>query len=298
MTSERIGFIGIGNMGAPMAGRLLDAQYRLVVADPSDAAVAAAVERGAVRAATPAEVAAEAETVLLSLPTPAVVREVVTGRDGLLARPGKLRTVVDMSTTGPRVAEEVAAELAKHGITLIDAPVSGGIAGARKGTLAIMVSGPSADCETLRPMLATMGNVTHVGERAGMAQTLKVVNNIISVTTLAIASEALALGTKAGLDPKLMVDVINAGSGRCNATTDKIPNFVLSGSFDFGFPVALSRKDAGLCLQAAEELGVPMIVGNAVRQLLTVTQARYGAEADMTMVARCVEEWAGVEIRG
>jgi 2-hydroxy-3-oxopropionate reductase len=297
MTGTRIGFIGVGTMGGPMAGHLLDAQHRLVICDRNDAAAAPVAERGARRVATPVEVAAEAETILLSLPTPAIVREVILGADGLLSAPGMVRTVVDMSTTGPRVTEELAAALAERGITLIDAPVSGGPAGARRGSLAIMASGPHATVEALRPALETMGKLTHVGERAGMAQTLKVINNLMSVTSMVIASEALALGVKAGLDPALMLQVINAGSGASNATLDKIPNYVLSRRFDFGFPVALSRKDIGLCLQTAEELGVPMPVGSAVLQVMTMTQARFGPDADLTTIARCVEEWSNVEIK-
>ena len=148
------------------------------------------------------------------------------------------------------------------------------------------------------PVLEQLGKPTHIGEEPWMGQMLKVINNLISVTSLAIASEALVMGCKAGLDPKVMMDVINAGTGRTNATTDKIPKFVLSRSFDFGFAIGLSAKDIRLCLEESEALGVPMVVGSSVRQLVNITKSRLGADADLTEIIRPIEEWAGVTVTG
>jgi len=161
-----------------------------------------------------------------------------------------------------------------------------------------MVACASAVLPEVLPVLEALGKPTHVGEEPWMGQMLKVINNIISVTSLAIASEALVLGVKAGLDPKVMLDVINAGSGRNSATQDKFPRSILPGTFDFGFATGLSYKDVRLCVDEAENMGVPMVVGAAVRQMLAVTNAKFGPTSDFTSITRVVEEWAGVEVRG
>jgi len=297
MTEARLGFIGVGRMGGPMAGRLLDAGYQLAIHDTSEAAMAPLLARGAQRCASPAAVASSAETLLVSLPTPWVVRDVALGPNGIAAG-SRVKTLVDLSTTGPRVATEVARALAPKGIAAVDAPVSGGVPGAQKGTLAVMVSCPAQLFEQLEPVLRVFGKVFLVGERPGMGQTMKLANNLMSATALAITSEAMVMGVKAGLDPKVMLDVINAGSGRNSASQDKFPRSVLPRSFDFGFTHELLYKDVKLCLDEAEALGVPMWVGNAVCQLLGVAKVRQGPSADITTIVKCVEEWAGVEVKG
>ncbi len=297
MTEARLGFIGVGRMGAPMAGRLLDAGFKLVIYDTSESAMVPLLTRGAQRSGSPAGVASEVETVLVSLPTPWIVRAVALGKDGIVAG-SRVKTFIDLSTTGPRVAVEVAQALSAKGIVAVDAPVSGGVTGAEKGTLAIMVSGPSELFASLEPMLRVLGKVFLVGDRPGMGQTMKLANNLMSATALAITSEAMVMGVKAGLDPQVMLDVINAGSGRNSASQDKFPRSVLPRSFDFGFTNELLYKDVKLCLDEGEALGVPMVVGNAVGQLLGVAKARQGPGADITTIVRCIEEWAGVEVKG
>ncbi|MER2534076.1 MAG: NAD(P)-dependent oxidoreductase [Rhizobiaceae bacterium] len=291
-----LGFIGLGSMGNAMAGRLLDAGHRLVVYDRSQAAVDALVARGAVAAGGVADVARQARIVFGSLPTPDVVREVALGRDGLTG--GMARLFVDLSTTGPRVSSAVAEGLAQAGITLVDAPVSGGRAGALKGGLSIMASAPRAAFDEVEALLRVFGKVFHVGDRAGLAQTMKLVNNIISVAALAITSEGMVMGVKAGLDPDVMIDVLNASSGRNSATTDKFPRAVLPRSFDFGFASGLSAKDVRLCLQEADAMGLPMVVGASVQQMLSMTNAMFGPQSDFTSMCRLVEQWADVEVRG
>jgi len=292
-----LGFVGVGMMGGPMAARLLDAGVRLAIYDTSEAALGPLMAKGATRCASPAEVASAADIVLVSLPTPKVVREVALGGNGVIAGE-RANVFVDLSTTGPRVAVEVAQGLAVKGITAVDAPVSGGPTGAQKGTLAIMASCPADVFARVEPVLAHFGKVFHVGERPGMGQTMKLANNLLSATALAITSEALVMGAKAGLDPQVMVDVINAGSGRNSATQDKFPRCVLPRKFDFGFPTELLYKDVKLCLDEGEALGVPMLVGNAVRELLGVAKAVQGPRADITTLVKCVEAWAGVEVKG
>jgi 3-hydroxyisobutyrate dehydrogenase-like beta-hydroxyacid dehydrogenase len=206
--------------------------------------------------------------------------------------------VVDLSTTGPGVAAEVAAGLAARGIQLVDSPVSGGVPGARAGTLAVMVSCPRQELALVEPILKLLGKPFFTGEKPGLAQTAKLANNLLSAAAMAVTSEAMAMGVKAGLDPRVLLDIINNGSGRNTATQDKFPRFILKGDFAYGFATGLSYKDVRLCIDEAEALGVPMVVGAAVRQMLAVTNAKYGPDSDFTSIARVVEEWAGVEIRG
>jgi len=297
MTDPELGFIGIGRMGNPMMARLLDAGYSIHVYDPSDQAMAIAKQRGAKPAESPAAVASAADIVLVSLPTPDVVRQVVLDETQGIVRGTRARLVIDLSTTGPRMAGAVAAALAAEGrIALVDSPVSGGIAGAEKGTLALMVSCPKPVYAEVEPILKHLGKLFFVGESPGQGQTLKLVNNLLSAAALAIASEGMVMGVKAGLDPQIMIDVINVSSGRNSATLDKIPRAVLPRSFDFGFTTGLSYKDVRLCVDEAEALGIPMVVGGAVRQFLAMTNALYGPESDCTEMIRMVEGWGGVEV--
>jgi len=300
MSTERkdsLGFVGIGRMGAPMVTRLLRAGHDVIIYDTNLQATAALAAEGARVAASPREVADAARTVLMSLPLPQVVIAVGLGENGLV-HGSAVKTVIDLSTTGPQAAGQLAAGLQARGIATIDCPVSGGVAGAERGSLALMMSGAPEEIERARPVLSVLGRPMYVGERPGMAQTMKVINNLISVTALAITSETLVLGAKAGLDPDIMVQIINAGSGRTNASEDKIPKFVLTRSFDFGFALGLSAKDIRLCLETSEQLGVPLRVGEAVRQLLNAARDKYGEQADMTELIRYVEADAGVEVRG
>jgi len=291
-----LGFVGVGRMGGPMASRLLDAGHQLVVFDTSADATAPLAARGARVATSAGDVASLAPIVFVSLPTPSVVQTIALSPGGIISGTA-VRIVVDVSTTGPGVAGAVAKALAEKDITYVDSPVSGGIAGAVKGTLAVMVACPRAIYDEVEPILKTFGRTFYTGEKAGLAQTAKLANNLLAAAAMVVSSEAVAMGVKAGLDPKVLIDIINAGSGRNSATQDKFPRSVLTRSFDFGFATGLSYKDVRLCVDEAEALGVPMIAGSAVRQMLAVTQAKFGADSDFTSIARVVEEWAGVEIK-
>jgi 3-hydroxyisobutyrate dehydrogenase-like beta-hydroxyacid dehydrogenase len=291
-----LGFVGVGRMGGPMASRLLDAGYGLIVYDTNAAAVEALTARGATAAASPAQVASMAKVVLISLPTPSTVKAVTLGPDGI--SDGTLvRTVIDLGTTGPVVAREVAAGLAGRQITLVDSPVTGGVAGAIAGTLAMIVSCPPHVCGEVEPIVSTFGRVFRVGEAPGQAQIAKLANNLLSAAALAVTSEAMAMGVKAGLDPNVLIDIINAGSGRNSATEDKFPKAILPGTYDFGMRTGLFLKDVRLCIAEAEALGVPMIVGEAVRQMFALTQARFGPDSDFTEIAKVVEEWSVSGVR-
>jgi 3-hydroxyisobutyrate dehydrogenase-like beta-hydroxyacid dehydrogenase len=288
-----LGFIGVGKMGGPMARRLLDAGHALTIHDTSADAVGDLVSRGAVAVASPAAVAAVADVVLICLPTPSIVTHVTTGPSGLIEGT-RVRTVIDMGTTGPVTSREVAAALAAKGITLAESPVTGGVSGAVAGTLALIVSCPDAVFDDVAAVVGTFGRVYRVGTEPGQAQIAKLANNLLSAAALAVTSEVMAMGTKAGIDPKLLIDIINAGSGRNSATEDKYPQAILPRTFDFGMKTGLFLKDVRLCLAEAAALGVPMVVGEAVRQMFSLTQARFGPSSDFTEIARLVEEWADV----
>jgi len=293
-----VGFVGVGRMGGPMASRLLDAGYELCIYDVSPEALKPFTERGARVAASPAEVASQAEIVLVSLPTPDIVRQVALGGNAGIINGSKVRQMIDLSTTGPGVAAEVAGKLAERQIGWVDSPVSGGMTGAKAGTLAVMVSCPKKIFGEIEPMMKTFGKLFFAGEKPGMAQTAKLANNLLAATAMVATSEVMAMAVKAGLDPKLLIDIINASSGRNSATQDKFPRAILPRTFDFGFATGLSYKDVRLCVEEAEAMGVPMVVGGAVREMLAITRARFGADSDFTHIAKVLEEWAGVEIKG
>jgi 3-hydroxyisobutyrate dehydrogenase-like beta-hydroxyacid dehydrogenase len=291
-----IGFIGLGNMGAHMARRLLDAGHKVVVYDTRQEAIGNLAARGAIAARSPAEVADAAETVLASLPTPDVVLAVATGPSGVIEGK-KVRRFVDLSTTGAVMAERIFEALRARNIVQIDSPVSGGVRGAEKGTLAVMVSGPRADIAAVEPALKVIGKLFVVGERPGLGQTMKLVNNVLSATAMAATSEALVTGVKAGLEPQQMLDVINAGTGRNTATEDKFAKAVLPGTFDLGFAAALMLKDVKLFLAEREALGVPTDVIAAVCRLFQLACDECGTDADLSAVVMPVERRAGVEVR-
>jgi 3-hydroxyisobutyrate dehydrogenase-like beta-hydroxyacid dehydrogenase len=291
-----IGFIGLGNMGAHMARRLVEAGYRVIVYDTRQEAIGNLTACGAVAARSPAEVADGAETVIASLPTPDVVLTVATGPRGVIE--GKrVRRFVDLSTTGSVMAQRIFKLLAARNIVQIDSPVSGGVTGAEKGTLAVMTSGPRADVEAVKPALKVLGKVFFIGERPGAGQTMKLCNNVLSATAMAATSEAMVMGVKAGLDPRIMLDVINAGTGRNTATEDKFGRVVLPGKFNLGFAAGLMTKDVKLYLAEAKELGVPMEIIESVARLFQLTCDEFGPDADITAIVQPVENRAGVKVR-
>jgi 3-hydroxyisobutyrate dehydrogenase-like beta-hydroxyacid dehydrogenase len=289
---EKIAFIGVGRMGSGMVARLMAAGHELTIYDPAAAATAPLAALGATVAGSAADAAAMCAVAMASVPGPADAR--ATAR--LIAESPALKVFVDLSTSGPAAAQAIAALLAPRGIAAIDAPVSGGIKGAAAGKLAIMASGPAAAMDRVTPLLELLGKVYRLGEKAGLGQTVKLANNLMSAASLAIAAEALAMGVKAGVDPAAMLEVLNASSGRNSATQDKIPKHVLNRRFDFGFANELSFKDVRLCLDEAEAMGVPMVVGAAVRQMLSITRQIHGAAADCTELVKVVESWAGCQI--
>jgi 3-hydroxyisobutyrate dehydrogenase-like beta-hydroxyacid dehydrogenase len=279
-----------------MAERLLKDGYTLTVFDVNAAVAQALAQKGAQVASSVQAVADAVDTVLISLPTPDIVKDVTTGNKGLI-HGSKVKTVVDLSTTGAGMAQWVHAALAVKGIEFVDSPVSGGRGGAIAGTLAVMVSGQHATYERLTPVLKNIGKMFFIGDKPGMAQTMKLANNLLSAAAMAITSEAVGMGVKAGLDPSIMIDVINAGSGMSTASRDKFPRSILPRKFDYGFTTALMYKDVRLCLEESQALGVSMPVATAVRDIWKRTNDDFGGDKDFTNVIRVIEQSMGVEVK-
>ena len=292
-----IGFIGLGKMGFPMARRLIEAKHQLTVFDQRQEAVEKLVALGAQAASSTKDVADRAETVLASLPSLQASLEVATGTGGVIE--GKrVRRFVDLSTVGSHMAVRIHDLLKQRNIVQLDSPVSGGVGGAEKGTLAVMVSGPRADFEVAKPALGVIGKVFFIGEKPGSGQTMKLANNFLSATAMVATSEAVVMGVKSGLDPAVMIDVINAGSGLNTASRDKFPRSVLPRTFDFGFATGLMVKDVRLCLEEMKHLGLSMEVAEAVGRLWEVIIRDMGPDSDFTSAIKPIEKAAGVVVGG
>ncbi|MEH2514794.1 3-hydroxyisobutyrate dehydrogenase-like beta-hydroxyacid dehydrogenase [Bradyrhizobium sp. AZCC 1610] len=293
-----IGFIGLGKMGFPMARRLIEAKHQLTVFDTRKEVVDQLVALGAQAASSPKDVADRCETVLASLPSLQASLDVATGGAAGVIEGKRVRRFVDLSTVGSQMATRIHGLLAAKNIVQIDSPVSGGVGGAEKGTLAVMASGPRADYEAVKPALDVIGKVFFIGEKPGSAQTMKLANNFLSATAMVATSEAVVMGVKAGLDPAVMIDVINAGSGLNTASRDKFPRSVLPRSFDFGFATGLMVKDVRLALAEMKSLGLSMEVAEAVGRLWEVIIRDEGPESDFTAAIKPIEKAAGVVVGG
>jgi 3-hydroxyisobutyrate dehydrogenase-like beta-hydroxyacid dehydrogenase len=292
-----IGFIGLGKMGLPMARRLVEAKHQLVVFDTRKEAVDVLVKLGAQAASSPRDVADRTETVMASLPSLQASLEVATGKDGVIEGK-KVKRFVDLSTTGSQMAVKIHGLLAKKNIVQVDSPVSGGVSGAEKGTLAVMVSGPKADYEAIKPAIEVIGKPFFIGTKPGAGQTMKLANNFLSATAMVATSEAVVMGVKSGLDPKVMIDVINSGSGMNTASRDKFPRAVLPRSFDFGFATGLMVKDVRLAVEEMRAMGLSMEVAEAVGRLWEAVIKDQGAESDFTAATKTIEKAAGVVVGG
>lgn len=296
-SDKKIGLIGIGNIGQHFALRLLNQGYEVTVFDVNREAVERIAAAGATVAASAAELASKVDTILLSLPTPAIVKNVVSAPQGLIFG-NQVKLVVDMSTTGPDATRDIAATLSEENIELIGAPVSGGTANAEQGKLAIMAAGPRAAYDRMRPLFDVLGrSIFYLGEDPSLGQTVKIINNTLYATSLIASCEALVYGVKAGLDPQAMLDVINASSGRSFATLERIPQCALDGSFPLRFTVELLHKDVKMCMDDSERLGVPMHVNPVSRQFLAFAMTQGDGLKDNMEVLKHIENWAGVELR-
>lgn len=293
-----LGVVGLGAMGSGIAARLVGGPEPVYVYDANPEAIKRAVESGCVAAESARDVADRADVVLLSLPDARIVLDVAGGERGLLGG-SRVRTVVDLSTTGPAGAARLLELTTKAGVDYLDAPVSGGPGGAWSGTLTVMGAGRPETFARLEPILHRFGKtVLHVGDEPGQGQLVKVLNNLMSASAIAITAEALTLATKKGLDPNRFLDAVNASSGRNTASADKFPRCVVPRTFDFGFRMSLMTKDVSLALSEANDNHVPMVIGSTVGQLWQLADNTLAAGADCTELAKVVETWAGVTIGG
>ena len=290
-----LGFIGTGNMGLPMAEKLVDAGQTLIAYDARPDALEPLRERQVRVAKSVRDIADSAETVFVSLPTLDALRSVCIGADGVV-QGSAVKTLVNTCTVGVPLVEEIAGVAAEKGITVIDCPISGGPPGARAGTLSVMVSGAPGVVDKLIPLLSTWGPVTNAGTEPGLAQVLKLTNNILSAVAFAATSEAYVMGAKGGLDPEVMTQAINVGSGRNSATLDKFPRSVLTRSFDYGAEMHILMKDIDLAIAQGERLGVPMWVCQAARLAYKHAVFVDGDKPDITTLVKHTERAAGFEI--
>lgn len=288
-----IGFIGVGAIGRPMAERMLS-QFALTICDTNEEARAHFADR-APTCSSASELADRSEIVFACLPTHDSYRAVIRGTDSLLD--GKaIRVLVQVGTTGPDIAREMAADCAAAGVQLLDCPVTGGPHKALEGTLAAIVSGDPGAFERAEPLIRTFAaDVIYLGHDAGQAQIMKLINNILSATNLAASCEALVLGVKAGLDPAAMLQVLNVGTGQNSATLSKIPDHILKRTFDYGGRLEVVHKDLASFVNQARLLGLSVPFADLVESTYSEAMNTEGEGADMTRIIRPMERAAGVE---
>lgn len=287
----RIGYLGVGNMGQPMAGKLLDGGHEVWVFDVREEAMKPLLERQARRAGSPKALADACDTVVVSLPTLAVFREAVSGA-GLLS--GKaIKTLVNTCTVGGSFIKEIEAACAAKGIVLIDAPISGGVGGAKAGTLTTMVSGDRATVEELQPIFRLWGpTVVNAGDKPGAAQIMKLTNNVLFAVSLVATAEAMTLAGKSGISAESMLHVLNNSTGRNFSTMVLFPKAVLSRTFEFGATLEILMKDVDLAIEQGEEVGVPMWVCQAARLVLKHGVFQGRAQQDLSRTVEMIEEGA------
>ena len=292
----RLGFIGVGNIGTPMCRHLIEAGHTILAYDVSENNLARIVSLGAQAADSPRAVAEQCDIVFSSLPGPLEIEHVALGEDGIIAaaRPGLL--YVDLSTNAPATAQAICAALAEKGVMMLDAPVSGGVTGAERGTLAVMVGGDPDAFETCKPLLEHIGaNIFHVGD-IGSGCVAKLVNNMLAFINTAAASEGMALGTKAGVDPHKLYEIVQASSGASWAM-NQFPNKVFHGDFTPGFTIDLAYKDLRLALEMGDQLSVPLLMGSICINILRQLRANNAGGDDLSAIARVVEDAIDWKIR-
>jgi len=293
----KIGFIGLGVMGKRMAKRIFEAGYKIKVFDVMEPVLNEFKKLGVETGESPGDVAVDADVVFMSLPNSRIVTNVVLGEDGILpkARPGTI--IVDLSSITPKAIRDIYKKTSSKGVEVLDAPVSGGSAGAEAGTLTIMVGGKKEVFEKVEPILKVIGKtIYHVGE-IGAGDTIKLVNNLLLGANMVAVAEALALGVKASLDPQVMFEVITNSSGNSYALKAKYPNFISKGNFEPGFMIDLQYKDLELAVETAKDLGIPLIMGNIAQQMFDIAKAEGLGQKDISSVINLYEKWSGIAVR-
>jgi 3-hydroxyisobutyrate dehydrogenase len=293
---EQIGFIGLGAMGKWMSKRLIEAGHHVLGYDIDRDALEQAQANGAEIASSPREVGERCRAVITIVPNSEVVEKVVLGSDGVAEGAGKGDVLIDMTSAYPVSTLKVAEELGKKGIRMLDAPVSGGVEGAERGTLSIMVGGDGHLVEACRPLFQAMGkNLFHMGG-IGAGHVTKAVNNFLAGCAMAATSEALVLATKMGLDPKKVIDVLQVSTGRNYATEWKFPQFVLPRTFDDGFRIELLNKDLAIFTRLAQEFQMPTFMAQTVQQIFNAGMSKGYGPRGTTAIVLLIEEWTGVKI--
>jgi 3-hydroxyisobutyrate dehydrogenase-like beta-hydroxyacid dehydrogenase len=291
-----VGFVGIGQMGKHMCNRILRAGYNLTVHDLRKEAATQLLEKGAKWGNTPKDIAKSCQVVISSLPAPQDVEQVVYGTNGLKSGWKDGDIYVDMSTNSPSTIRRIAEDAKTMGVTVLDAPVSGGTKGAEMGTLVIMVGGDLASLEKVRKVLEAMSQKIFLVGDVGCGNAAKLVNNLISLACNSISAEGFVLGVKAGINPKVLLEIIKVSTGN-NWCAQQYPNTVFKGNFEPGFRVGLAYKDIGLALALGKEYGVPLPVGAAVQQDLHDTIAAGFTDKGIDSVILPLENIVGVKVR-
>ena len=292
-----IGFIGIGNMGLLMSQNLLKAGYSLVVYDLRKKAMEELVKVGVEKASSPRDAASRSSVVITMLPASPDVEAVVLGPEGVIegAKPGNI--IIDMSSSYPSSTKMVAERLANKGVRMLDAPVSGGTAKAREGTLSIMVGGKEKDYEECRPIFEAIGHTIYYMGKIGAGHAVKALNNLCSACSMVITSEILVLATKMGLSPTKVIDVINSSSGCSWSSQFKFPTFVLNDTFNSGFSIGLMNKDVEIATQLGRDLHIPMFVGTMVQQVYNYAVGQGKGDDCHTAIVKLIENWGNVKVR-
>ena len=290
------GYLGVGAMGQPMAGKLLDAGHRLTILDVNPAAMRPLLDRQARQASSPKEMADQCEIVFVSLPTLGAFRTVVFGENGLL-QGSRMKILVNTCTVGQKFLREVEDAMTPRGVTIVDCPISGGPSGAAAGTLSVMVSGDPATVEKMMPLLSLWGpTVTIAGDRPGAAQVLKLTNNALFIISLVASSEAFVMGSKGGVNPEVLLKAISVGTGDNGVLKKVLPQAVLTRDFHFGATMHILKKDMDLAVEQGEELGVPMWLCQTARMMIHHAILAGSPNDDLSTMFRFVERGAGFEM--
>ena len=299
-TPSTTGFLGVGNMGLPMAARLMDGGHQLTVFDIKEAALKPFLDRQARRADTPKHMADTCETVFVSLPTLQSLRDVCFGTGGAengVIHGKTIKLLVNTCTVGVPLVKEMEQACKARGITLLDCPISGGPEGSRAGTLSVMMSGDASAIAAVKPLIAHWGKTFVIaGDKPGAAQVLKLTNNVLFAVSLVATCEAFVMGAKGGLSPAVMLEAINAGSGRSYATLTTMPNYIVPRTFDMGGTLAILVKDVDLAIEQGDALGVPMWVCQVARLALKHAMFDGRGNEDITRFVETIERGAGFEI--
>ena len=292
----KAGFIGTGSIGAPLAGNILDQEKSLVVFDVNPEATRGLAEKQASVAQSPAQVADQAEVVFACMPSIESFRAVVSGADGVLAG-DKMATFVNLGTMGTEAVGEIEAALSAKGIDMLDSPITGGVQRAKAGDITVVSSGPQEVFDRVEPLLQSFARDIHyVGGKIGQAQLVKIANNIMSFTNLVIASEAMVMAAKGGVDSEKALAVFNAGSGQNRATLLTMPNFILKHDANMEAPMHIIEKDAMLWRMEAERLDVPQNVAAATYQTLRQALAMGLHDGDLSDIVQVVERAADFKL--